>query len=178
MLRVEIQKSADTWYILLEGRFTGDDAEHARMLTTRCLVGVKVVVDLTEVAFIDNAGEEALSFLGRFGVAFVAPNSYTLDVCERLNLSVARNGISQENALGSAHPNEPRKRSRQFGSDECCQRPLHVIPHHLCRRHTLHSRSPCEGSAARIRSVECHRAHAGLVIPISCAARTLACPLH
>ena len=110
MLRVEIQKSADTWRILLEGRFTGDDAEHSRMLVTRCPVGVKVVVDLTEVAFIDNAGEEVLSFLGRFGAVFVAPNSYTLDVCERLSLSLARNGISQENALGSVHPNGPRKR--------------------------------------------------------------------
>jgi hypothetical protein len=102
MLRVDIRKSDDTWYILLEGRLTGDDAEHARMLITRCPVGVKLIVDLTEVVFIDNVGEEALSSHGRFGAAFVAPNSYTLDVCERLSVSVAPNGISPENALGSA----------------------------------------------------------------------------
>jgi len=44
-----------------------------------------------------------LLFLGRLGAEFVAPNSYSLDVCERLNLSVAPNGISPENALGSSH---------------------------------------------------------------------------
>jgi hypothetical protein len=44
-----------------------------------------------------------LSFLGRFGAEFIAPNSYSLDVCGRLKLSVAPNGISPEDALGSAH---------------------------------------------------------------------------
>ncbi len=96
MLRIETCNSADTWHILLEGRFTGDDAEHARMLITRCPVGIKLIVDLTEVVFIDDTGEEVLSFLGRLGAEFVAPNSYSLDVCERLNLSVAPNGISPD----------------------------------------------------------------------------------
>ena len=102
MLRFEIRKSDETWHIMLEGRLTGDDAENVRILITRCPVSVKLIVDLTEVVFIDNIGEQVLSFLGRLGAAFVAPNSYTLDVCERLNLSVAPNGISHENALGSS----------------------------------------------------------------------------
>ena len=110
MLRVEIRKSADTWHIFLEGRFTGDDAEHARMLITRCPVGVKLIVDLTEVVFIDNVGEEMLSFLGRFGAVFVAPNSYTLDVCERLNLSVARNGTSQDTNVRQSRPSGPPRK--------------------------------------------------------------------
>jgi hypothetical protein len=97
---------------MLEGRMTGDDAEHVRTQITRCPVSVKLIVDLTEVAFIDNVGEQVLSFLGRLGAVFVAPNSYTLDVCERLNLSVAPNGISPENALGSSHTGRqpPRKK--------------------------------------------------------------------
>jgi hypothetical protein len=110
MLRVETCNSADTWHIMLEGRFTGDDAEHARMLITRCPVGIKLIVDLTEIVFIDDTGEEVLSFLGRLGAEFVAPNSYSLDVCERLDLSVAPNGgISLENSLGSSHT---RRQSR------------------------------------------------------------------
>jgi hypothetical protein len=108
MLRVDIRKSADTWHILLEGRFTGEDAEHARMLIARCPVDVKLIIDLTDVVFIDSVGEEVFSFLGRFGAAFVASNSYTLDVCERLNLSLARNDSS--NALGS-----PQMDGRLFG---------------------------------------------------------------
>ena len=62
MLRVETYNSADTWHILLEGRFTGDDAEHARMLITRCPVGIKLIVDLTEVVFIDDTGKKCFRF--------------------------------------------------------------------------------------------------------------------
>lgn len=103
MLRFEIRNSGETWHIMLEGRLTGDDAEHVQIQITRWPVSVKLIVDLTEVVFIDNVGEQVLSFLGRLGAVFVAPNYYALDVCERLNLSVAPNGISPENALGSSH---------------------------------------------------------------------------
>ena len=103
MLRFEIRNSNETSHLMLEGRLTGDDAENVRMQITRCLVSKKLLVDLTEVVFIDGVGEQVLSFLGRMGAVFVAPNSYTLDVCERLNLSVAPNGISPENASGSSH---------------------------------------------------------------------------
>lgn len=109
MLRFEIRNSGETWHIMLEGRLTGDDAEHVRTQITRCPVSIKLIVDLTEIAFIDNVGEQVLSFLGRLGAVFVAPNSYTLDMCERLNLSVAPNGMSPKSTLGSAHTNGPRK---------------------------------------------------------------------
>lgn len=102
MLRFEIRNSGETWHIVLQGRLTGDDAEHVRTQITRCPVGVKLIVDLTEAVFIDDVGEQVVSFLGRLGAVFVAPNSYTLDVCERLNLSVAPNGISPESVLGSS----------------------------------------------------------------------------
>jgi hypothetical protein len=97
MLRVEILDSADTLKFRLEGRFTGEDAEQTRMLTTRCRNGTRLVVDLTDVEFIDAAGEDVLSFFGRFGAEFIVPTSYTLDVCERLNLPVVPAGNSHEN---------------------------------------------------------------------------------
>lgn len=110
MLRFEIRNSGETWHIILEGRLTGDDAEHVRTQITRCPVSVKLIVDLTEVVFIDNVGEQVLSFLGRLGAVFVATNSYTLDMCERLNLPVAPNGISPDNALGSSDANARQSR--------------------------------------------------------------------
>jgi hypothetical protein len=90
MLRVEILDSADTLSLRLEGRFTGEDAEQTRMLATRFRNGTRLIVDLTEVEFIDAVGEDVLSFFGRFGAEFVAPTSYTLDVCERLEFPLAR----------------------------------------------------------------------------------------
>jgi hypothetical protein len=111
MLRVEIRDSADTLILRLEGRFAGDDAEHTRTLTTRLAAREKLLVDLTEVVFVDAAGEEVLSFLGRFGAEFVAPNSYVLDVCERLNLRVAPNSSSHLSALGDLRTNGDQSRS-------------------------------------------------------------------
>jgi hypothetical protein len=119
MLRVEIRDSAETLTVTLEGRFAGDDAEHTRTLAARFAARGRLLVDLTEVVFIDAAGEEVLSFLGLFGAEFVAPNSYVLDVCERLNLRVAPNGGSHLSALGEPPANgdqsgpnrsKPRKR--------------------------------------------------------------------
>jgi hypothetical protein len=111
MLRVEICDSAETLILRLEGRFTGDDAEHTRTLAVRFAAHTKVLVDLTEVVFIDAAGEEVLSFLGRSGAEFVAPNSYVVDVCERLNLGVAPNGSSHLSPLGDPHTSGDQSRS-------------------------------------------------------------------
>ena len=94
MLRVEIHDSANSLSLKLEGRFTGDDAENTRTLITRCRDGMRLVVDLTDVTFIDSVGEEVLSFFGRFGAEFAASTSYTLDVCERLRLRLTRDGAS------------------------------------------------------------------------------------
>ena len=105
MLRVEILDSADTLNLRLEGRFTGEDAEQTRMLATRCRMGMQLVVDLTNIIFIDIVGEEVLSFFGRFGAVFVAPTSYSLDVCERLRLPLAPSENSQANASGSPSTN-------------------------------------------------------------------------
>jgi hypothetical protein len=105
MLRVKICDSAETLILKLEGRFTGSDAEHTRTLTTRLAAREKLLVDLTEVVFVDATGEEVLSFLGQFGAEFVAPNSYVLDVCERLNLRVASNGSSHLSPVGDPRTN-------------------------------------------------------------------------
>ena len=113
MLRVDTRDSANTLSIKLEGRFTGTDAENTRMLMTRCREGVKLVVDLTEVTFIDSVGEEILSFFGRFGAEFVAQTSYTLDICERLRIRLARGEGSDGNASSASRSNAgPQKRNK------------------------------------------------------------------
>jgi hypothetical protein len=117
MLRVEIHDSANSLSFKLEGQFTGDDAENTRTLITRCREGMRLVVDLTDVTFIDSAGEELLSFFGRFGAEFVAETSYALDVCERLHLRLARDGASDTNASGASRTNGRRRRARARQSE-------------------------------------------------------------
>lgn len=99
MLRVEVLDSDDSLNLRLEGRFTGEDAVQTRTLLNRCGAGTRLIVDLTDVVFVDAVGEEVLSFFGRFGAQFLAPTSYTLDVCERLQLPIALSGTSQANSL-------------------------------------------------------------------------------
>ncbi len=105
MLRVEIYDSANILSIKLEGRFTGNDAENTRILSTRCREGIRLVVDLTDVTFIDSVGEEVLSFFGRLGAEFAASTSYALDVCDRLHLRLARDGAPASDTSGASRRN-------------------------------------------------------------------------
>ena len=86
MLRVDTQESEGALLCRLEGRFTGAGAEQVRTLTTRCDTKLRLIVDLTEVLFIDAVGEDVLSLLKRLDAQFIADTSYSRDVCERLDL--------------------------------------------------------------------------------------------
>jgi anti-anti-sigma factor len=90
MLRAEMQDRENALIVRLEGRFTGKGAEEVRMLMTRCNSEKELVVDLTDVTFIDSVGEAVLSSFSRVGAKFVALDAYMLDVCERLHLPLAR----------------------------------------------------------------------------------------
>ena len=61
-------------------------------MTGSKLLPPRLVVDLSEVTFIDVTGEKVLSWLGRMGAEFVTQNSYSRDVCERLNLPLTETG--------------------------------------------------------------------------------------
>ena len=86
MLRVETQELDGALICRLEGRFTGDVAEHVRLLVMRCDSKLELVIDLTEVMFIDAVGEDVLSFVKKLGGTFVAETAYSRDICERLHL--------------------------------------------------------------------------------------------
>ena len=86
MLRVQTQELEGALICRLEGRFTGKGAEEVRTLVARCHSKLELVVDLTDVMFIDAIGEEVLLFVKRLGAQFVAETSYSRDVCERLQL--------------------------------------------------------------------------------------------
>ncbi len=107
MLRIQIQECANGLTLKLEGRFTGEDAENTRVLIPPVRDGMRFILDLTDVTFIDSVGEEVLSFLGRFGAELVAPTSYALDICERLHLRLAHAGDTS----GASPKNGGRRRA-------------------------------------------------------------------
>ncbi len=93
MFRVEMHNGASASVMKIEGQLSGEFAEHTRTLLTRCNTEMRLVVDLTDVTFVDTAGEEVLSLFGRVGAEFIADNVYSRDLCERLNLPLARTAV-------------------------------------------------------------------------------------
>jgi hypothetical protein len=88
-----MQEAVDVLTFRLEGRLTGEGAEHVRTLGTRSDPEMRLVIDLTDVMFIDGVGEDVLSLFKRLGAEFIAETSYSLHVCERLRLPlVGTNG--------------------------------------------------------------------------------------
>jgi hypothetical protein len=112
MLRVQTQKLDGALICRLEGRFTGKGAEEVRTLVTRCDSKLELVVDLTDVMFIDAIGEEVLLFVKRLGAQFIAETSYSRDVCERLQLPLIGERKSNIQVPGNPDGNGHRLRRR------------------------------------------------------------------
>ena len=124
MFRVETRELNGALICKLEGRFTGAGAEQVRMFVTRCDTKLKLIVDVTEVMFIDGTGEEVLSLIKRLDARFVADTSYSRDICERLDLPFVRNHQSNARVSsgsdasdGNAYSSASDTRSRATDSD-------------------------------------------------------------
>ncbi len=90
MFKVEFHEAGPELTMRMEGRFVAEHAEDTRDLFTRCKASTGLIVDLSDVTFVDAVGEEVLLWLGRLGGLFVADSAYSLDICERLHLPLAR----------------------------------------------------------------------------------------
>ena len=112
MLRVQTQELEGALICTLEGRFTGEGAEDVRLLVTRCVSKLELVMDLTEVMFIDAVGEDVLSLIKKLGGQFVAETAYARDICERLQLPLIGKRESNMQVPGNSNGNGHRPRCR------------------------------------------------------------------
>ena len=97
MLRIEVEDSDNALTLILQGRLVGEQAFGARTLLARYRPGLRLVVDLREVTFVDASGEDLLSSFGGFGAEFIADTSYSRYICERLNLRVVTGELTDRN---------------------------------------------------------------------------------
>jgi hypothetical protein len=86
MFRITFDERPTGVTIHIEGRFVGHFAEESRQSIALRNLPAGFVVDLSDVTFADSAGEEALRWLTDIGGRFVADSSYSLHLCERLQL--------------------------------------------------------------------------------------------
>ena len=96
MFRAEIQQLTNGSTLKLEGRLVGEWAEQAKALVTKSAVPAGLVIDLTDVSYIDSVGEQVLTWFSSIGAVFVAKAVYVAGVCERLRLP-----LQKESASGS-----------------------------------------------------------------------------
>lgn len=76
--------------VRLFGRMVGLYAEDARKALANRQLPASIVVDLSEVTFVDLFGEQVLLWLGRLGATFVANNVYMRSVCADLQLHISK----------------------------------------------------------------------------------------
>jgi hypothetical protein len=86
MLRAEIRWLKNGPTLKMVGSLVGDRAKRARSLVTEDIIPKGLIVDLTEISYVDCVGEQLLRWLGSLGAEFVARSMYALDLCERLDL--------------------------------------------------------------------------------------------
>jgi hypothetical protein len=97
MFRIDVaeEDSKATMRMKISGRLGAQCAEEVRHQVLRCRKPHRLAVDLSEVTFIDNSGEEVLAWLGRIGARFMAQGFYCLHICERLHLSILKGSGSR-----------------------------------------------------------------------------------
>jgi len=110
MLRMEFYELPDSMKMRMEGRFVRDFAEHARTLIGDSKLPSKLIVDLSEVNFVDAVGEEVLLWFKDIGLTFIAESAYSRDVCERLQLPIE-----------SERPSPQHRRNRTRGRAHRCR---------------------------------------------------------
>ena len=100
MFRAEIQWLAGGPTLKMEGRLVRDWAAQARFLVTQDVIPERLTVDLTDVSYIDSAGEDLLKWLGSIGAEFAAHNIYAAYVCERLHLPLLEKMTARQSSCG------------------------------------------------------------------------------
>lgn len=86
MLRAEFDQRKKPVELKLEGRLVGPWAVQVKSLVSRHFVAAGLLVDISEVTYVDSVGEQLLCWLRDLHASFVAETCYARDLCERLHL--------------------------------------------------------------------------------------------
>ena len=86
MFRAQLHQLANGPTLKMEGSLVGEWAQEAKALVTNGPVPKGLIIDLTEVSYIDSVGEQVLAWFASVGASFRAKAVYAASVCERLRL--------------------------------------------------------------------------------------------
>ena len=86
MFRAQIHQFPNGPTLKMEGRLVSDWAEQAKLSMINGAVPRGLIVDLTEVTYVDSVGERVLAWFASIGASFAADAVYATELCERLQL--------------------------------------------------------------------------------------------
>jgi len=86
MVRVEFHERDDKTTLKIEGRLVGHVATDVRSAVASKQTPGKLIVDLSDLTWVDIKGEELLLWLARIGCSFVTGNAYSSFLSEKLSL--------------------------------------------------------------------------------------------
>jgi len=92
MLRAAFSHKNDGQALKLEGRLVGAWAVQVKSLLSRHFVSNGLLVDVSEVTYVDSVGEQLLLWLRDLQAKFAAETCYARGVCERLQLDFKGKG--------------------------------------------------------------------------------------
>ncbi len=101
MFRIDFDERPTGVTVRIEGRFIGPFANEARQLIALRNLPAGFFVDLSNITFVDSAGEDALAWLNTLGGTFLADSFYSLYLCKRLQLSRNGHGRTSTNTVSA-----------------------------------------------------------------------------
>lgn len=101
MFRAEICSLSNGLVLKMEGKLVDGCAEQAKCLIAETAVPKPFVVDITDVSYIDDAGERVLWWFRSIGAVFVVKGVYGAGVCERLHLPLRAETTDASNERGT-----------------------------------------------------------------------------
>lgn len=130
MFRMEFREMPDCINVRVEGRFVGNFAKHARLLIAESEAPSRFVLDLSEVSYMDEVGEQVLICFKEAGVRFTANSPYSCAICERLQLPMhGGRSVTFRHRRGTRHSHYAIATSN---SEALCAREMLSEPSKVC----------------------------------------------
>ena len=115
MLRAEFNQRNNGLVLKLEGRLVSAWAVQVKSLVSRHFVTNGLLVDMSEVTYVDSVGEQLLLWLRDLNARFVAETCYARDICERLHLTLEGDADRSVLSVTEVHPPPAAPLSRPGG---------------------------------------------------------------
>ena len=104
MLRAHFEQDNHGLALILEGRLVAAWAVEVKSLVSRHFVPNGLLVDLSEVTYVDSVGEQLLLWLRDLQATFVAETCYARGVCETLHLTLNGDSDRPVPSANEVHP--------------------------------------------------------------------------